>query len=319
MLLRRSSRVLASLFALSLAACLAPVESSPDEAVDAEEEGLSAALRFDVATLNCASSAADESCAKDVDKCFCAPELDALNYGKPHFLAVGTDQHKAEIRGAGNYQAVYVNALNVGWKGTTGAAWADDLMKGLALDFPTGVPRWVFMNEISAGTWPDHADYRQFVVDVAARLSGAHGRKVIIAAPFARPGKNGPSWQALAQHAWIAAEVYLTGAQINATGNSAAWCEAQYRASANAYAALGVPRDRLMLVEHFGNTAAGEAWGRAGVSDAGWKNAIQARAKGAKNVGFAGYLSYLWGSNQMHDDEASRLDAIDTYAGLTLP
>ena len=83
MLLRRSSRVLASLFALSLAACLAPVESSPDEAVDAEEEGLSAALRFDVATLNCASSAADESCAKDVDKCFCAPELDALNYGKP--------------------------------------------------------------------------------------------------------------------------------------------------------------------------------------------------------------------------------------------
>jgi hypothetical protein len=55
------------------------------------------------------------------------------------------------------------------------------------------------------------------------------------------------------------------------------------------------------------------------VGDAGWRNAIHARAEGARRVGFVGFLSYSWSSNQMHDQEADRLSYIDAYADEALP
>lgn len=312
----------AALVFSSLAGCVASVsDGGADESVLDRDDAVSSnvPLRFDLATLDCASDDPSETCPANDDKCLCAPEVDALNYASPHFVAVGTDRNKAAINAAGNYQAAYINSLNSGWQGKSGAAWADDLMGKLGASFPKGIPKWLFFNEISAGLWPDNQSYRTFVVDVAARLNGVHHKKVIIAAPFAHPGKNAASWTALSKSAYVAAEVYLTGAAVNASGNSASWCEAQYRASKDAYTRLGVPEDRLMLVEHFGNTVKGVAWGRAGVGDAGWRNAIHARAEGARRVGFAGFLSYSWGSNQMHDTEADRLSYIDAYADEVLP
>jgi hypothetical protein len=292
-----------------------------DEAAESDDEALSKVpLRFDVATLNCASADASEVCAPDDEKCLCLSMFEALNYdSQRHFLAVGTEKRRAQVLAADNVQAVYVDDMNTGYGSMSGVARADALMAKTKLDFPTVVPKWFFINEISAGSWPDQAGYRSWVVAFAKRLSQHHGRSVIIAAPFRTPGHHADSWKALSSYAYVAAEVYLTGAEINKSGNSVAYARGKYQESIDAYARVGVPKSRLMLVEHFGNTAAGADWGRAGVSEAGWKNAIEARSTAAGDLGFAGFISYSWAGNQHGETQANRLEAIATYASQSLP
>ncbi len=303
-------------------ACTPPSVEGPAEDSESDEEPLSGAvkLRFDVATLNCASDADDAVCPPSDDRCLCGPLLDALNYeSSRHFVAVGSEKRRAEILANGNAQAVYIDDMNEGYGLMTGAQRADQLVAEAHGRFPTVLPKWFFLNEISAGSWPDQPPYRAWVIAFAKRLSQHHGRSVIIAAPFRRPGRNAESWAALAAHAYIGAEVYLTGAEINKSGNSVAYCEAAYQESIDAYASVGVPKSRLMLVEHFGNTAAGASWGRAGVSEAGWKNAIKARSAAAGSLDFAGFISYSWASNQHGATQASRIATIGTYAAQVLP
>ena len=316
-------------FAASLA-CVLLIGCAPggDEASRSGEEGAqsddavtaSRPLRFDVATLDCASSAADEVCPSGDDRCLCDGGIEALNYGDhPHFLAMGSDRLHQSVKAEGNALAVYVDDLNTDYGKISGAARADRMVEGARARFPSGLPKYFVINEISAGTWPDSAAYRDWVVAVARRLSRTHGRTPIIAAPFARPANHPDAWRALAAEAYVAAEVYLTGKEINASGNSASFCASAYQASKDAYTRLGIPASRLMLVEHYGSTASGTKWGRAGVGRDGWHNAIEARAEGARRADFAGYISYSWASNQMHDPESRRLGFIDTYAAQKLP
>ncbi|MFO0570833.1 MAG: hypothetical protein U0263_34670 [Polyangiaceae bacterium] len=271
-------------------------------------------LRFDTATLNCGAS---NVCAPSDGKCFCPPDFDGLNALTHHLMAVGTDMHKAEIWAAGNQQAVYVNQLNVDVS-AGGAARASAVYAKAQADFPCGVPSWFIVNEISAGNWPSNASYRAFVIDFAKTLSGL-GRKVVIAAPFATPGANAASWSELQKYAYVGVENYLSGAEVNASGNSVAWCQARYQASVDAYAKLGVPKARLFLFEHFGNTGAGVEWGRGGVSVAGWHNAIQTRAKAIAAVGFTGFISYGWANNDMAATNAERSAFMQTYKSASLP
>ncbi len=175
------------------------------------------------------------------------------------------------------------------------------------------------MNELSASQWPGNAAYRTYAINLATTMQNTYNKAVVIAAPFATPGAHAADWTALAKHAFVGAEVYLTGAAINKSGNSVAWCQKQYQASITAYANLGVPKSRLFLFEHFGNTTAGTNWGRSGVSAAGWNNAIKARSQAAHNLGFAGFVSYGWGGNAMHAPESDRLGFMDTYAAQTVP
>lgn len=271
-------------------------------------------LRFDLATLNCGASGV---CDPNSDKCFCAPEFDALNSLSHHILSLGTDAHKAKVWAAGNQQSVYVNDLNTNIA-AGGAARANAALTKAQADFPCGVPTWFVVNEISAGLWPSSASYRQFVVDFAQTLS-AKGKKVIIAAPFAKPGANATSWTALQKFAFIGVENYLSGAKVNANGNSVGWCQAQYQASVDAYGKLGVPKSRLFLFEHFGNTASDVDWGRGGASASGWTNAIKARGQAIANVAFPGFISYGWAANQMGASNAERLSFIKTYTAAALP
>jgi hypothetical protein len=157
------------------------------------------------------------------------------------------------------------------------------------------------------------------VVDFATAMDVDYDKNVVIAAPFDSPGNHAADWSALADHAWVAAEVYLSGKEVNASGNSVAWCAAQYEDAALAYGALGVSLDRLFLVEHFGQTTAEKSWGRAGVSTAGWHNAIEARSQAAASVGFAGFVSYAWSWNLMHESEANRVAFMQTYVAQDLP
>jgi hypothetical protein len=303
---------------VSLLAACAPTSDLPDEdesAVESEDAATGTALRFDVATLDCASSSPGEVCAPGDDHCLCRAAFDHLNHGgEAHFVVVGTDKLKGEIAAKGNRPAAYVDDLNTGYGQMSGAARADALMTTLGARFPSGVPQWIVMNEISAGTWPDDAAYRAWVVAFAKRMKTTYGKNMIVAAPFTHPGYHADAWSALSKYAFIAAELYLTGKEINKSGNSVSYCRDKYESSIASYENVGVPRSRLMMIEHFGSTASDAKWGRAGVSVAGWKNAIVARSKAAKEAGFAGYLSYSWGSNQMHETQAQRLEYVDAYA-----
>ena len=92
-----------------------------------------------------------------------------------------------------------------------------------------------------------------------------------------------------------------------------------YQETIDAYDALGVGLDRLFLIEHFGQTTADKSWGRAGVSVAGWHNAIEARSAAAQAVGFAGFISYAWSWNLMHETDENRLAFEATYVAQSLP
>jgi hypothetical protein len=275
-----------------------------------------AVRRFDVATLHCGAD--QQECPADDDQCFCLPHFELLNVAPPHFMSTGTDSKKELVWGAGNFQSAYVDDLNANWS-AGGQSRADEVVAQAEEDFDCGAPSWFIVNEISAGLWPTDADYREFVVDFATAMDVDHDKNVVIAAPFDSPGNHAADWSALAAHAYVAAEVYLSGKEVNASGNSVAWCEAQYQDAALAYAALGVGIDRLFLVEHFGQTPADKAWGRAGVSVAGWHNAIAARSTAAKSVGFAGFVSYAWSWNLMHESDANRIAFTQTYVAQDLP
>jgi hypothetical protein len=248
----------------------------------------------------------------------CAPDFDALNVPSAHFMGVGKDANKAKIWAAGNLVAVYVDDLNTDWS-SGGVQRAADVMASAKENFPCGVPEWFILNEISASLWPTNASYRQFVIDFAKAMKNTHGKSVVIAAPFPKPGANATSWTELQKYGFIGAEVYLSGKEVNAYGNSVSWCEDQYQAAIDAYGALGVPKSRLYLFEHFGNTDSTVGWGRAGVSVDGWHNAIKARSEAIKNLGFAGFLSYGWAFNAMHAPESDRLAFMATYVQQDLP
>lgn len=293
-----------------------------------------AAKRFEVATTSCSNQ--NPSCSVGAkmyanccpsliagdpkNKCLCDPQFDHLNYStQSHFLAVASDSHKGDIWAAGNFQAVYVNDLNDLYPGGTGDQKADQVIADATASFPTGVPKYFVVNELSTGAWPGDATYRAYVKAFAAKMNGAYSKTVIIASPFPAPAQNAADWTALAGNAFIAVEVQLTGKEVNANGNSVAWCKGEYQKSITAYGNVGVALNRLMLVDNFANSAQDTAFGRQGVSAAGWNNAISARAQAAAQLGFAGYVSYAWGNNEMADDNAQRVEFEDTYASHVLP
>ncbi len=292
-----------------------------------------AVQRFDVATTLCTASYAGctigattyaHCCPTTVpgdptNKCFCDAEFAHLNAGPSHFLAVGSEAHKGDLWAAGNFQAVYVDTLNDMYPASTGAAKADAVITAATASFAGGVPSWFVVNEISTGQWPSDAAYRTYVRAFAARMAQTYGKKVIIASPFPAPAANAADWTALAGNAFVAVEIQLTGQEVNANANSVAWCKTQLQASVTAYGNVGVDLGRLMLVDSYADSGATTGFGRQGVSAAGWKNAIDARAQAAKQIGFAGYVSYAWANNEMADTPATRTSFEDTYLSNAVP
>lgn len=235
---------------------------------------------------------------------------------------MGSDVHRSEVNGNGNFLSVYYNTLNSGYGSMTGAAKADDIENNYILpNFTvTGVrPSWVILNELSAGSWPSDANYRAWVRAVVTRLHGYYGHTVIVCSPFPNPGNNSADWQGLANECYIATETYLSGQDINASGNSVSWCQTQYQSSVNSYANVGVPLSKLYLVESFSQTTTGTGRGRSGVSYAGWDNAINARSTAAHNIGFAGFVSFAWEFNQMLVSDTDIIHFEDTYHNKALP
>jgi hypothetical protein len=277
--------------------------------------------RFDIVTFNCPGRLEDH---------LCQPQFDALNWvsRRGHFLAMGSDAHRGEVLANGNDLAVYYDTLTDGWTRMTGAEKADHIHYNWVLARFTASgppPQWIILNEISASQWPNTPTYRAWLKEVVATLSTTYGYNVILASPFANPGRNDADWQAVSAYAYIAVEQYLSGAAIHDNGFSVGWCESQYRGSQQSYLNRGVPPDRLFLIEHFGQTidrlpdGTPVTWGRKLVSFEDWDRALQTRAAAAKNVGFAGFVSFAWAKNAMGVSDDELLHFERTYRSARLP
>jgi hypothetical protein len=100
----------------------------------------------------------------------------------------------------------------------------------------------------------------------------------------------------------------------------AAWIQGNYQATKTAYVTKnGVPADRVVLVEHFGNTTTNEDGyhrGQDGLGDADWRDFIVKRKQAAQAVGFAGYASYAWGHNHIPVTQDQRHAYMSLYSSL---
>src|SRR5688572_8977639 len=187
--------------------------------------------RFDVATFNCTPEGSADH--------FCEVHFDALNWTSTngHFLCMGTDNRRADVNAAGNFLCAYYNDLT-GLYGTyNGTQAADQIENYVIANFTnTGVKTtWVQLNEISAGTWPSSQAYRDWLRTCVARLKNTYGHSIILYSPFENPANNAADWVPLSNNCYIGIEKYLSGAEINASGNSLNWCKSQYQSSKNSY------------------------------------------------------------------------------------
>jgi hypothetical protein len=272
--------------------------------------------RFDVVTFCC-------DCP--VENHLGEPQFDALNSSaaQGHYLAMGSDAHRGQIAAAGNELAIYYDTFNEGCEKLTAAEKAAVIEDYAQTRFTrTGArPEWLILNEISAGKWPVDAAYRQWVTGVVSTLKNKYGFSVVLCAPFKRPSEHPQDWRAVAASATVGIECYLSGKAIKEHGFSTDWCEAQYQMAKEKYEHLGVPSDRLFLVEDFANTedAPDKCWGRQGVSRGDWGRAIAVRSAALHHVGCAGFISYGWSSDRMKvpDEELVHFESV--YRTQVLP
>jgi hypothetical protein len=144
---------------------------------------------------------------------------------------------------------------------------------------------------------------------------------VVLCAPFERPGAHAEDWRAVAANATIGIECYLGGKTIKDHGFSTNWCEAQYRASKEKYMHLGIPANRLFLVEDFAHTedAPDKTLGRQGVAVEDWDRAITVRSAASNKVGFAGFISYGWSGDAMKVPDEELVHFENTYRAQIMP
>jgi hypothetical protein len=329
-----SSRFLLSLLgvvtiAVASTAFGCAANTDDDGSVDAENEALSetAALRFDVATLNggraisadpdptrCPQTVAADS--KGHRRCLREQELEALNYqaSHSHFVAMPTDSHRTELHAKGNALAGYVDDMNAGFPGKSGEAAAKDALSTMQGAYGGKIPQWIILNEISASAWPktdaEGAAYRKYVVDFARTIESA-GKIPVVCAPFNMPLGNADAWSALAKVGYVAAEIQLTGPKVIA---DAGYAMSELSSSVSAFDHLGVGKGRLMFVDNYSNSVPGTEWGRDGVSLTDWKKVIVARTKAAAATHFAGYISYAWEGNTGEVTSENRIALEKLYA-----
>ena len=271
-------------------------------------------LRVEVTTFGCDCLATNS---------FGQDHFDALNIPSANgkFLALTTDARRLQIAAQGNVLAIYHNDLNTGWTTNSPEQSAANFNQ-YALNNHTSTgprPDWIAMNEISSSQWQNNPEYRAWLIETMRLLHETYHFNIILYAPFSNPGANAASWSALSNHVYIGIENYLSGEEIKAQNFSVSWCQTKYQSSINSYVNVGMPRDKLVLTEHFAHTLSGTGWGRSGVSSNEWDLAINARSKAALNVGFAGCSSYAWVYNHMLVSKEEMIHFETTYATNPLP
>src|SRR4051812_6259680 len=212
-------------------------------------------------------------------------QFNVLNYPSinGNYMMTSTDNHRPEMIAHNNALAEFYNWLEQRYEAHTtkdGSLSADEIDAYVVSNSTHNGPKpnWIILNEMSTSLWPNNATYRNWVIDVAARLHDTYGYNVVTYTTFANPSSFASDWQALAAKSYISVENYLSGEEVWKHGTDyasrLAWAQAQYDWSQTAYGNLGVSSSRLFLSEEFANTVSGVAWGRAGLSAADWDTVI---------------------------------------------
>ena len=245
-----------------------------------------------------------------------------------NYMMTSTDNHRPEMVANGNALAQFYNPFCC----ATGSDYLKnprptaieeaDAINAYTINKSTnnGVrPDWLVLNEISPSLWqqnpgdPSLSAFRTWAIDCITRLTDVYGYKVIILSPYQQLGTtaNAPSWQALANKAYIAIEAYLDGNEVWSSGGTyaqrVAYAQSRYQASKDSYLNVGVPAEKLFVIEHVGNTTSGTGWGRGGIAADDWDQVLMIRQDAIYNVDFAGFLTYAWGGNGMGVTQAEQI------------
>jgi autotransporter-associated beta strand protein len=256
-------------------------------------------------------------------KRFQQAHFDVLNYPSinGNYMMTSTDNHRPEMVANGNALAQFYSPFCC----ATGSDYLDnprptaieeaDRINTYTINNSTNNgarPEWVILNEISPSLWqqnpgaPSLNAFRTWAIDVVTRLTDVYGYKVIMLSPYQQLGQttNAPSWQALANKAYVGIEAYLDGDEVMTGGTDyasrVAYAQGRYQAAKNSYLNVGIPAEKLFVIEHVGNTVEGTNWGRGGIAAADWDQALMIRQDAIYNVNFAGFLTYAWGGNNMN-------------------
>jgi autotransporter-associated beta strand protein len=263
-------------------------------------------------------------------KHFQQAQFNVLNYPSinGNYMMTSTDNHRPEMVANGNALAQFYNPFCC----ATGSDYLKnprptaieeaDAINAYTINNSTnnGVrPDWLILNEISPSLWqqnpgdPSLNAFRTWAIDAVTRLTDVYGYNVIILSPYQQLGTtaNAPSWQALANKAYIGVEAYLDGNEVWSSGSTyaqrVAYAQSKYQAAKNSYLNVGVPEEKLFVIEHVGNTTTGTGWGRGGIAAADWDQVLMIRQDAIYNVDFAGFLTYAWGGNNMNITEAEQI------------
>ncbi len=258
-------------------------------------------MRFDFAGLN-----------GNPAKYFNQAQFDILNWTSPngHYLEMSGDAHRSDVTGRGNFLVGYYNNFNDAlFTSTPDANQAAQLINRYFNDPSTGTFKtqpatWVVLNEVNAGDWNGNSTYRTWVKNVVSALHNTYGLQVVTYSPESTRSSYSSDWVALSGNSYIATECYLGGTDLVNHNFSVSWAQSQYQAAKDAFVNAGVPISKLILGEHFGQSAAGSGYGREGVSFADWVRTIQVRDQAIYNVGFGGFMSYAWGYDTSTETEA---------------
>jgi hypothetical protein len=305
--------------------------------------------RFEVVPMDCsaAEEASTPQCPPDDRRCLCSNLFDRLNEpagspGNPRgkFVVMLGGARRADVEAAGNVPAYLVNALNrctghpamgdtkPAWKYCNGAQRAQQIMNDANTHWGGEPPKWVLLNELFSTFRKDTQlgqEYRQWIIDVVTALHNDQGRRVVLFTYF-RPLDTqwSSEWAQIGQVANVGVEMYLSGQEVSGHGAPVTWSADEYRAWRQRFVANGVPADKVLLAEHFGQTASGKGFGRTEVSDSDWRTILHERTKAEQDADFAGYISYGWSINNVGAAgtpgavEANRLAYESIYAGFRL-
>lgn len=174
--------------------------------------------------------------------------------------------------------------------------------------------------------------YRQFLIDFATRLDAIYGVKVVFIFDQAYPSGDFADWKRLTDVAHLAPAVYVNTLTVGHEADHAGRkkvARARYDTAMGKWNTAGVPANKLLVTEHFGDyeadyswercdkakcDAAGSkcqprksssgkpfyrcqkrvTWGRAGLKSSAWEDVMRARFEAADGAGFVGTVSLGW-------------------------
>jgi autotransporter-associated beta strand protein len=260
------------------------------------------------------------------DPHFGPAQLAVLNYPSinGNYMMVTGTLSAPQIQQAGNTSTIWYDTFNHSEYPTYSAADEAIKIDNYAKSKNGNVrPGWVVLNELSSlmrDTTSNGDSYRQWAVDVMSTLRNTYNYNIVLLNQKGTliSSSDGPyqsTWQSLASNAYIGIEEYLGGPSIINAGSDYTsrfnFAKSAYQNSKTSYTNIGgISPDRLMLIEHFGNTSSDPNvyYGRHGLLPASdWDTAIQIRQDAIYSVGFAGFLAYSWGGNAMGLTEAEQI------------